>query len=105
MAAARKLSTEALPLIERYSLMCVRWRVAEQHLAAEGEVIAAKRSGVAQINPWLGISRTTAAQLAKLEKDLGLTPGSRVFPMLPLRVDGTPASPRRLAGMPPDEED
>jgi phage terminase small subunit len=101
MAAARKLSTEALPLIERYAILCVRWRVAEQHLAAEGEVIAAKKTGVPQI----GISRTTAAQLAKLEKDLGLTPGSRVFPMLPLRVDGTPASPRRLAGMPPDEED
>src|SRR5205085_12150540 len=63
MAAQRTLSAEALPCIERYCLVTVRWRTAEQHLAAEGEVTAAKRTGVPAVNPWLGISRTAASQL------------------------------------------
>jgi P27 family predicted phage terminase small subunit len=100
MAGQRTLSAEALPAIERYCILCIRWRTAEQHLGAEGEVTAAKRTGVPQVNPWLGISRATAAQLARLEKDLGLTPAHRaIAARRPLRIDGTAAPLNRMERM------
>jgi len=99
LAAAGTLGAETLPAIERYCVVLSRWRAAEAALAREGTVVAAPTSGVAMISPWLSVSRSAAAQLAKLEAELGLVPARRsnaVRAARPLQADGTPAPPTAL---------
>ena len=74
MAVEGTLAAEVLPGVERYCRIYARWSQAEKKLAGEGIVITAPRTGVTMVNPWHGISRTAAAQLGRLEAELGLTP-------------------------------
>jgi P27 family predicted phage terminase small subunit len=96
MARAGTLDAAVLPAVERYCTLIARWRAAEAAIAAEGVVIEAPRSKVRSVNPWISISRNTAAQAAKLEAELGLTPARRgsarqAAPGGRLQADGTPA--------------
>ena len=101
MAAARTLDTGTLPAVERYAVAVCRWREAERHLADEGTVLHAAKTGVPSVNVWHSISRAAAVQITRLEAELGLVPArrSRVWQAVqPLKADGTPGKRASWAG-------
>jgi P27 family predicted phage terminase small subunit len=73
----RLLGAENGPLVERYAVSFARWRLAEQHLALEGEVCPAPKTGTPMPNPWLFIARAEADRCLRAEDFLGMTPASR----------------------------
>jgi P27 family predicted phage terminase small subunit len=92
MADARTLAPENLPQIERYAAATARWREAQAKIATEGSVITARRSGVEMLSPWLSVARAAAAEAAKAEIELGLSPARRGRAheaSRPLRANGT----------------
>jgi P27 family predicted phage terminase small subunit len=94
MVDAGTLAAESLVAIERYCLSYVRWREAEAMMAADGVVVRARRTGVPAVSIWFSISRVTAAQMGKLEAELGLVPARRGRATRATRAllgDGTPA--------------
>jgi P27 family predicted phage terminase small subunit len=94
MSVAGTLGEETLPMVERYCLVYARWREAEAMLGREGTIVRAPRTGVAMLSPWHSVARAAAAQLGKLESELGLTPlrrGGAHRAMRPLLADGSPA--------------
>ena len=93
MAAAKTLDAGCLPAVERYATAVCRWREAERHLADEGAVLRAAKTGVPSVNVWHSIGRAAAAQITRLEAELGLVPArrSRIWQAVqPLKADGTP---------------
>jgi P27 family predicted phage terminase small subunit len=90
LADARRLGAEVLVIVERYCTLYCRWREAEQHLVADGIIVAAPRSGVLSQSPWLSVSRQSHAAMTKLEVELELSPHRRVTSR-PLLADGSPA--------------
>jgi P27 family predicted phage terminase small subunit len=92
MAEARTLSAANLPAVERYAAATARWREAQTRLAAEGSVTSAPRTGVPMISPWVSIARNAAAECARLEIELALSPARRGRAheaSRPLRANGT----------------
>ena len=77
MAAAKTLDAGCLPAVERYVTAVCRWREAERHLADEGAVLRAAKTGVPSVNVWHSIGRAAAAQVTRLEAELGLVPARR----------------------------
>jgi phage terminase small subunit len=77
MVNAGTLAAESLVAIERYCLTYVHWREAEAMMAADGVVVRARRTGVPAVSIWFSISRVAAAQMGKLEAELGLVPARR----------------------------
>jgi P27 family predicted phage terminase small subunit len=53
------------------------WRVAEEALARNGELVAMDSRGRTRTNPWLGIARNAASQMVTFAGHFGLTPASR----------------------------
>jgi P27 family predicted phage terminase small subunit len=92
LADARHLGAEVLIMVERYCTLYCRWREAEQHLTADGIIVAAPRSGVPSQSPWLAVSRQAHAAMMKLEVELQLSPLRRATSR-PLLADGSPAPP------------
>ena len=90
LAAEGWLVRSVLPLIERYAVAFARWRRAEAELATEGAVVPAPRSKVPMQNPWLPVARNAANEMARLERELRLSPARRSFPPHPLNSDGSP---------------
>jgi phage terminase small subunit len=96
MVDAGTLAAESLAAVERYCLTYVRWREAEAMMAADGVVVRARRTGVPAISIWFSVSRIAAAQMGKLEAELGLVPARRgraTRAMRALLADGTLAPP------------
>ena len=101
MAAAKTFDVGCLPAVERYAVSVSRWREAEAHLLTEGAVLAASKTHVPSINVWHSISRAAAAQVTRLEAELGLVPArrSRVWQAVqPIKADGTPGKRASWAG-------
>jgi P27 family predicted phage terminase small subunit len=92
LADARRLGFEVLIIVERYCVLYCRWRQAEEHLATEGVIVAASRSGVPSQNPWLSVSRQAQTAMTKLEVELELSPHRRATDR-PLLADGSPVPP------------
>jgi P27 family predicted phage terminase small subunit len=74
---AHALGRENVLAIERYCRTASLWRTAAQHVADEGAITTAAKTKVAMVNPWLSIERKAAAELARLERELGLAPTRR----------------------------
>ncbi len=94
---AHTLTPACLPAIERFACAAARWRLAEARIADAGPVVAAPRSHVPQLNPWLSVARAASAEAGRLERELGLLPARRANAAeapRSLKADGTlrPAS-------------
>ena len=87
LTLAGQLGADNARVIERYVTLYARWREAESHLATEGAITAAPRTGTPMHNPWLSVSNAAADRLARMEAEMGLTPAARK------RLGGFPRPP------------
>lgn len=76
--AAKAIGAENLGQVERYVVALSRWRAASAAIRSEGAIVSAKKTGVPQINPWISIERSCAAECGRLEKEFGISPTRRM---------------------------
>ena len=63
--------------IEIYCTNYARWRLAEAHVAENGPVLKAKKTGVPMLNLYLPVANKAAEIVNKIAADLGLPPSMR----------------------------
>ena len=77
LATMRILSPADQALIELYCIAFARWREADRHLAADGIILKAKRTGVPQLSPWNSVLNKSFDQMRRCIDQLGLSPVAR----------------------------